>query len=560
MRAGGPIMRGEAESTANWCVDARTVEEYVAKGWWGTAALTDVVRAHARDRPDELAFISESGTLTWAQYESLSSRIAHSLLRLDLARGDRVGVLLPDGPSAHAAFLGIEKAGLVTVGLSARAGQREIEHLLSSTQSHAFVTHESHRGQPMHAMREALRLRGIELDHHLVLPQFDRLDEPITVNGEVLAEEWDVGDRTIDERRIGPNELFLINSTSGTTGLPKRVKQFQNRWFYYQQLVSQSVELRDSDVFMSVLPAALGFGLWSAHFVPTITRIPVVLTDHFSVRTTLQAIEKQRVTILCCVTTQLVMMLNSEEMASTDCSSLRAVFTGGEPVPHHRAAEFEETTGASVLQFYGSNETGAFSRTTVHDSREDRLSTCGRVITDMSPRLYADDGTVITEPVVAGQPACRGPATCAGYHDDPEANASLLTEDGWMLMEDLVTIDARGYVHLIGRKTDFIIRGGKNISAVSVEEAVATHPSVTLVAAVAVPDPVFGERVGVFVELRGKRELSLDELVAHLTSAGVSKEMFPEHLFVVDELPRASGGKIAKKELRDQVATLFPGR
>ena len=554
-------MKGRAESAASWCVDAATVDAYVARGWWGTTALTDVVRAHARDRADEPAFISECGVLTWAQYDSISSRIAYSLLSLELDRSDRVGVLLPDGPSVHAAFLGIEKAGLVAVGLSARAGQREIDYLLSSTQCRVLVTHESHRGQPMHAIREALRLRDVELDHHIILPQFNRLDEPITVNGEIRAQESDnAGDPRIDERRIGPNELFLINSTSGTTGMPKRVRQFQNRWFYYHQLVSQSIELRGSDVFMSVLPAALGFGLWSAHFVPAIAGVPVVLTDHFSVGKTLRAIEQQRVTILCCVTTQLVMMLNSEQMASTDCSSLRAVFTGGEPVPYQRAAEFEEMTGASVLQFYGSNETGAFSRTTVHDSREDRLSTCGKVITAMSPRLYADDGTVITKPMIAGQPACRGPATCAGYHDDPEANASLLTEDGWMLMEDLVTIDTRGYVHLVGRKSDFIIRGGKNISAVSVEEAVAIHPGVGLVAAVAVPDPIFGERVGVFVELRDKKELSLDDLVAHLTSAGVSKETFPEHLFVVDELPRASGGKIAKRELRDEVARRFPGR
>ena len=201
------------------------------------------------------------------------------------------------------------------------------------------------------------------------------------------------------------------------------------------------------------------------------------------------------------------------------------MFTGGEAVPYERAAEFEERTGACVLQFYGSNETGAVSRTTLRDPREKRLRTAGRLIPEMKVRLFDEGGNDVTASG-RGQPGCKGPTLCGGYYDDEVANAKLIREDGWMLLGDLVRIDDDGYLRVIGRTDDFIIRGGKNISGPGVEQQVATHPAVALAAAVAMPDPVFGERVCVYVELRP--EVShLEELVADLASRGVSKEMFP---------------------------------
>ena len=122
-----------------------------------------------------------------------------------------------------------------------------------------------------------------------------------------------------------------------------------------------------------------------------------------------------------------------------------------------------------------------------------------------------------------------------------------------MRMGDICQLDADGYLTLTGRTSDFILRGGKNISAVQVEEAVATHPAVAVAAAVAMPDPLFGERVCVFVELKQDSVLDLPGLVEHLLQQGVSKELLPERLEIQDELPRSSGGKIAKGLLRDEI-------
>ena len=168
----------------------------------------------------------------------------------------------------------------------------------------------------------------------------------------------------------------------------------------------------------------------------------------------------------------------------------------------------------------------------------------------MHVRLYTPEGERVEGDRGKGVPACYGPAMGPGYYEDDEANAKLFTPDGWMLMGDIVTVDDDGWLTVVGRTSDFIIRGGKNISAPAVEDEVGTHPAVKMVAVVPAPDPVFGERVAAYVELHDDAALSLDDLKAHLTARGVSKEWYPEYLFVIDQLPRASGGKVAKGELK----------
>jgi acyl-CoA synthetase len=345
-----------------------------------------------------------------------------------------------------------------------------------------------------------------------------------------------------------PAGLWFLNSTSGTTGLPKIVMHDQARWFAFHRFAHDVAHFTAADVFASALPPPFGFGLWTRHFTPAINGAPCVVFERFTPEAVCAAVERYGVTVLATVSTQFVMMLNSPAFDRHDVSSLRILFTGGEMVPYERAKEFEDRTGAFVLQFYGSNETGALSRTSPDDPQEKRLRTAGRVIPEMQVRLLD------TQPDGRGVPAGKGPALCLGYWDDPEANAQLFTEDGWMRMGDLATIDADGYLTVAGRTSDFIIRGGKNISAAQVEDECATHPAIALCAAVAKPDDTFGERVCLFAEVRAP--LTLDELRAHLEARGTGKELWPERLEVVDALPRSSGGKIAKAELRTRACEL----
>lgn len=486
-----------------------TVAAYTAAGHWDARTITDLVRGNP---PDAIAFHAPDATLTWREYDDLSSRLAASYVARGWHRGDRLAVMLTGGALTHVAYLAAQKAGLVTVGLGPRAGDAEVTHVLRHTGAVALATRREHRGRS-----------GAEIAARAGVPHLDLDLEPSSEAGE--------------ERGLGPDELFFINSTSGTTGLPKCVGQTMNIRKYFGPLAHAAAGFGPDEVMASVLPAPYGFGLWSAHVVPALYGFPTVLSAEFDAGETLRLIERHRVTVLAAVTSQFVMLLNHPDLASTDLSSLRVLFTGGERVPYERAAEFERRTGCSVLQFYGSNEAGPISVTTVRDPRERRLRTSGRPVDGTEVR-FSDDGQI----------AVRGPGCAPGYIDDEEANRRLFTDDGWMRTGDLGSLDPDGWLTLTGRAADFIIRGGHNVSAPAVEAAVGTHAAVAQVAVVGVRDDLLGERACAYVVARGP--LTLDDLRGHLAARGVSKQDWPEYLVVLPELPLGPGGKVDKGALR----------
>jgi acyl-CoA synthetase len=508
----------------------------------------------AQTRPDADAYVADGTRMTWSAYDQRATRLARALVATDLPRQARVAVLLPDTPAVHVAFVAAERAGLTVVGLGHRAGDHEIRHILGLTRADALVSLADHRHRPTAELFADLRADGLPLTHHVVV-------NPEAGSDPLVDGATAVVDTAVDlhGRAFGADDLFLVNSTSGTTGMPKCVMHTQSRWMFFHELAAAAGEMTDGDVFLSAIPAPFGFGIWTAHVTPAVLGSTTVVQERFDADEVIRTIERERVTVLACVSTQFLMMLKSPEIERRDLSSLRCMFTGGEAVPYERAARFEDVTGARVLQFYGSNETGALSRTTMLDDRDHRLQTAGRVIPEMHVRLLDDDGRDIAEPDTPGHPVCKGPAMCIGYLDDDRANAELFTPDGWMRIGDLCTIDADGYVRVVGRTSDIIIRGGKNISAPAVEAEVAGHPAIAVAAAVAMPDEVFGERVCLYAELEPGASLELPELVVYLRERGVSPEWFPERLVVVDALPRASGGKIAKGELRDDIRRRLRG-
>ncbi|MDG2334832.1 MAG: class I adenylate-forming enzyme family protein [Myxococcota bacterium] len=517
--------------------------------------LGQIVDQLALERPNDAAYWGPGPALSWRDYAAAGDRVARCLVEaLELPRGERVAVLLPDGPGVHIALLGCEKAGIVAVGIGPRAGRREIEHLLGLTRARVLISRASHDNLDMAELVRSLAADGLPLTHHLEAEGELGVGDSLKVNGQRAPEALG-GVET--ERAITAQELFLLNSTSGTTGMPKCVTHDQARWQAFHALAVEAGHLSPDDVFMSVVPAPFGFGIWTSHFTPTLLGAPCVVMPRFDAGEALALIERHRVSVLAAVSTQFIMMLEAAEGNSHDLDSLRVLFTGGEAVPYERAAAFEERTGARVLQFYGSNETGAVSGTRLEDSRDKRLRTAGRPIPAMNVRLFDEAGEDVTASR-QGRPGCKGPTLSKGYYGDAqavaEANAELIRADGWMMLGDQVSLDEDGYLVVGGRLDDFIIRGGKNISGPAVEEQVAEHPAVALAAAVAMPDPVFGERVCVYVELReGYADLELAELVAYLRGRAVSKETLPERLMVTPALPRGSGGKVAKQALRDDI-------
>jgi acyl-CoA synthetase len=520
---------------------AEDAARYRAKGWWSDLTLSEAVRGNAARLPDRTAYVDHPGRqLTWREFDCVATALAQQLAGAGVMRGDRVAVWHGDSAAIHALFVAVERCGAVVIGVGARAGTREVAAILRSSRPKILIS-DKRRSDAATQVTEGLAAQAADLGLSLLVLGHDGTPR-LSTHAEPGA--------LATESQLGPDDVFLINSTSGTTGLPKCVVHTQNRWFYFHQKAVANGLLTPDDIVLPVIPMPFGFAIWTSHTTPIYLGATAVILERFTVRAACEAIAQHQVTVLCCVSTQLTMMMADRASRDYDLSSLRVVFAGGEALPFRPAAEFEELTGAKILQFYGSNETGMLSATTVDDSRQRRLRTGGRIVPEMAVRLFDGDRDVTA--AGRGQPACRGPATSLGYLGGTDHD-KLFTPDGWMRMGDICEIDADGYLTVTGRTSDFILRGGKNISAAQVEDTVTTHPAIAVAAAVPMPDPVFGEKVCVYTELVDSHTIDLPELVEHLTALGVSKELLPERLIVVDELPRSSGGKVAKGTLREDI-------
>ena len=524
-------------------IDVATARQYVESGWWGTDPLHEIVRVQAAATPDRPAFITPPETISWHTYDRLADDLAATLVALGLPCGTRIAVRLPDTALIHAAMVATARAGVVAVGIGARAGTREIAHLVQKTQARTLISIDDLGGRSSAQVVQELRDAGVALDFHVVLSNRG-VDRIFDVGSTVpVAVEPGRADRAeVAACSAGPNDLSMLNSTSGTTGLPNCVTQLDNRWIAFGRLAIEADELGENEVFFGGVPARCGFGPWTSHYAPTMLGAPTVALPKFDAETMLA--EKQ-VNVLCCVSTQFRMLLNSPPVDETDLSSLRVMFAGGEAVPPDRAVEFENRTGAAVLQFFGSNENGAFSVTRVSDTSDRRLNTSGRSFPtwtcDCSTTGGGRHGHRWTRPARRAGSAdmCRllrgRRCECAAVHRERMDADVFMIEDG--------------YLTPVGRTSDIIIRGGKNISAPQVEQEVETLPAVDLAGVVIVPDPVFGERVCAVVSLPPGQALTLPQLTGNLADRGVSKELYPEHL-MVDQLPRSSDGKVAKGDIR----------
>ncbi|HPG28277.1 MAG TPA: class I adenylate-forming enzyme family protein [Myxococcota bacterium] len=515
-------------------------------------SLAERVRELARTRPDDPAYLVDDRVLDWVGYDAAADRLARVLLGIGLEAGDCVAVWLPDGPGFHIAYQATERAGLVTLGLGARCGERELAHLLRQSGARTLLSAESMGGTSAREMVASLRRAGIPLEHHLIVERDAFVEDAIELDDRPAPR---ASASALEGRGLSASAISLYNTTSGTTGLPKIVVHDQLRWLHFNRFAVDVGHLRPDDVFMSVLPAPSGFGLWTGHVTPTLLGVPTVLLRRFDANAAIEALLRHRVSVLAAVSTQFILMLETGRL-EREGLALRTLFTGGEAVPERRARSFEERTGAFVLQFYGSNETGAVSATRPEDPPTKRLTTAGRPLPEMNLRLFDAEGRDVTASG-QGRPGVKGPVLARGYLNAPEATAELIRPDGWMLLGDWVELDADGYLRVVGRTDDIIIRGGKNLSAAAIEEGVAGHPAVALVAAIGIPDAVFGERAAAYVELRPGTSLDLETLKTHLAATGIARELWPEALVVLDALPHNVGGKVAKSALREDALARF---
>ena len=240
-------------------VTSAEAAQYRVAGWWSDTTLSDCVRRNALSSPDKPAYVdycrdSPERGLTWSEFDHAATNLATQLRRTGVARGDGVAVWHEDTAAIHVLLVAIERCGAVTVGLGARAGVREVAQILRTARPSLMVSDAGRHGQAAHAAADAdPSLRAVVLGEGSDELSIDTTPRP---------------DAAHDPSPVGPDDVFLINSTSGTTGLPKCVVHTQNRWHYFHQKAVANGELTADDVFLPVIPTPFGFGIWTSHTTP----------------------------------------------------------------------------------------------------------------------------------------------------------------------------------------------------------------------------------------------------------------------------------------------------
>lgn len=521
---------------------------YRQQGLWGDASLADYWQQTARAMPDKIAVVDNHGaSYTYSALDHAASCLANWMLAKGIESGDRIAFQLPGWCEFTVIYLACLKIGAVSVPLLPSWREAELVWVLNKCQAKMFF-----------APTLFKQTRPVDL----ILPlqnQLPQLQQVVGVDKlapatSSLSLSQIIADNTSLTTAITTHgdELAAVLFTSGTEGLPKGVMLTHNNILASERAYCARLNLTWQDVFM--MPAPLGHATGFLHGVtaPFLIGARSVLLDIFTPDACLALLEQQRCTCMLGATPFVYDLLNVLEKQPADLSALRFFLCGGTTIPKKVARECQQR-GIKLLSVYGSTESSPHAVVNLDDPLSRFMHTDGYAAAGVEIKVV-DDARKTLPPGCEGEEASRGPNVFMGYFDEPELTARALDEEGWYYSGDLCRMDEAGYIKITGRKKDIIVRGGENISSREVEDILLQHPKIHDACVVAMSDERLGERSCAYVVLKAPHHsLSLEEVVAFFSRKRVAKYKYPEHIVVIEKLPRTTSGKIQKFLLRKDI-------
>jgi 2,3-dihydroxybenzoate-AMP ligase len=527
---------------------------YRERGYWEDRTLADQLAERFARYADRVAVIDGERTVTYAELDAGSTRLALNLLDAGLRPLDRVVVQLPNVLEFAYLYFALQKIGAIPIAALATHRYYEVSQFVELSGAVACVAPDRLGDFDFTALITRLRGESPTLRHGLILGSApdgflslrDLVERPSRRDPAELARI---------QAAIDPADPAVFQLSGGTTGVPKLIPRTHNDYIYNSQLASAVTGVGPDSVLLLVLPIAHNLPLacpglqgYVLHGGRVVLSASPRGSDVFAL------VERHRVTHIAVVPALLIRWINDPTIGNYDLSSLRVIQSGGQRLqPEVRLRTKELIPSVFVQENFGMAE-GLLMFVRPDDPEDVRLETVGRPLSpDDEVRIVDDDDNEVPFGEV-GELCCRGPYTLRGYYGVPEYNARAFTTDGFYRSGDLMRQHPSGNYMVEGRKKDLINRGGEKISAEEIENLILSHPAVHNVACVAMPDPVLGERMCACVIARPGQALTFDALVAFLLDKEIAKHKLPERLEVMDDFPVSTFGKVSKKILVELVA------
>ncbi len=501
--------------------------------------IATVLRESATAKPDKPYVLVNDLSFTYAQVDEISGRVASALLATGLTRGDKVAVQLPNLPQFLFTYFGILKAGLTMVPLNPLLRAPEVAYHLEDSDSRILVTFEMFAEE---AFKGAQQVDGVTT-YVVNVPGNDQRPE-----GTKHYDELYFADDTRDIVPTDADDTAVLLYTSGTTGKPKGAELTHFNLYMNCTVAGELFGFQDDDIGVAVLPLFHVFGLSSVLNTNVRYGGTIVLVPRFELDPVVEAIEKHRCTLFSGVPTMYFGLLNMD-LGDRDLSSLRTGVSGGAAIPGEVIKAFEEKfPGCVVLEGYGLSE--STSTTTFNVNAEQRkVLSIGKPIWGVNVQVVDEaDKPLPPGQDHVGEIVIRGHNIMKGYYKNPEATATAF-QNGWFHTGDLGYADDDGFLYIVDRKKDLVIRGGYNVYPREVEEVLYGHPAVVEAAVIGRADPKLGEEVVAFVALGPGADVDPAELVSYCKER-LAAYKYPREVRVVPSLPKGATGKILKKELR----------
>ena len=500
--------------------------------------LAVMLRETARRAPAKTAVILGDTTLNYAQVDELSDRVAASLAAAGLTPGDRVGLQLPNIPQFVIAYFGILKAGGVVVPMNVLLKAPEIAFQLEDSGARALITYGGILDEAAKAAESAA------MASLYVVGETDAA--PVTGTAFAALLSGDAPGPRLAER--SPADPAVIIYTSGTTGTPKGAVLSHLSLYMNADIPGRLFEFSVDDTVLVALPLFHVFGLSSVMNTCVLLGGTMTLVPRFEPRAVLQVMARDRVTVFMGVPTMFIALLQAAAAADYDLTGLRVAVSGGAPIPAEVIDSFESRFGVPILEGYGLSESSSAATFNISVT-ERKVYSAGKPIWGTSLQIW-DDGSRPLPPGAdqVGEIVLRGANIMLGYHNNPEATANAFA-GGWFHTGDLGYLDSDGFLFIVDRIKDMIIRGGYNVYPREVEEVLYAHPAVAEAAVIGVPDPRLGEEVRAVVAIKPGQSVTESELIEFVKERAAAYK-YPRTIEFRDSLPKNATGKILKKELR----------